>query len=128
MFQNLEIFKSASALANHAGQRQAIVAENIANVDTPNFKARDMVEFSDAYTAAMPKFEWTTTRSGHIQPSFDMSQTQTAYDNSAGIEPNGNSVSIDHEMLRAVDVQKQHSRAIAIYKSAMNILRTSVKG
>lgn len=127
MFQNLAILKSASAMAEHAGQRQMLAARNIANVDTPQFKAQDLKPFSESLRES-PNFEWFTTRDKHIQPLEHLLSHKHVVDNAAGIEPNGNSISVDHEMLRAVDIQKQHARALAIYKSSMNILRTSVKG
>ena len=43
-----------------------------------------------------------------------------------GTDPNDNSVSIETEILNGVEVKRQHSRALAIYKSSMNILRTSL--
>ncbi|MDG1803103.1 MAG: flagellar biosynthesis protein FlgB, partial [Paracoccaceae bacterium] len=40
--------------------------------------------------------------------------------------PNGNSVSLEQEMLRSVDAQRQHNRALAIYKHTMTVLRSSL--
>jgi septal ring-binding cell division protein DamX len=39
MFDRLEIFSLASAQARHAAARQAVVAQNIANSDTPGYRA-----------------------------------------------------------------------------------------
>ena len=127
MFNKLTVFQLSSAMANHAGKRQALVAQNIANADTPDYKAQDLEAFDTALQKSSD-FEWSTTRKTHITPSSVMNASNIVQDSPGGVEPNGNTVSIDNEMLRAVDVQKQHSRAIAIYKSAMTILRTSVKG
>ena len=41
-------------------------------------------------------------------------------------DPNGNSVAIEDEILRSVDAKRQHDRALAIYRSSLNILRTSI--
>lgn len=46
-------------------QRQELIASNIANADTPNYKARDL-DFSAALNAAM---------SGNSQPAGDLSKT-----------------------------------------------------
>lgn len=127
MFNKLTVFQLSSAMANHAGKRQALVAQNIANADTPDYRAQDLEAFDTALQKSTD-FEWSTTRKTHITPSSVTDTSNIVQDTTGGIEPNGNTVSIDNEMLRAVDVQKQHSRAIAIYKSAMTILRTSVKG
>ena len=39
---------------------------------------------------------------------------------------NGNGVTLEAEMLRAVEVKRQHDRAIAIYKSGLTVLRTAL--
>jgi flagellar basal-body rod protein FlgB len=41
-------------------------------------------------------------------------------------DPNGNSVSVEQEILRSVDAKRQHDRAIAIYRSSLKILRSSL--
>ena len=41
MFEGLEIFQLAGGVARHAASRQAVVAQNIANADTPGYRARD---------------------------------------------------------------------------------------
>ena len=40
--------------------------------------------------------------------------------------PNGNTVSLEDEMVKAADVRHQHELALAVYSSALNILRTSL--
>jgi flagellar basal-body rod protein FlgB len=40
--------------------------------------------------------------------------------------PNGNNVSLEQEMFAAAEANGDHDRALAVYRSAMTILRTSV--
>ena len=40
--------------------------------------------------------------------------------------PNGNTVSLETEMLNGVEVAREHSQALAIYKHALGIIRTSL--
>ena len=46
-----DILRIASAMASHASARQSVVANNIANADTPGFKARDTQPFEKAQFA-----------------------------------------------------------------------------
>ena len=41
-------------------------------------------------------------------------------------EPNGNSVSLETEMVDAVAAKRQSDRALAIYRSGLTILRASI--
>ena len=43
-----------------------------------------------------------------------------------GGDPNDNSVSLEAEILKGVEVKRQHDRALAIYKSSMKVLRASL--
>jgi len=40
--------------------------------------------------------------------------------------PNGNQVSLETEILKSVEAKRQHGRAIAIYKSSLSILRSTL--
>jgi flagellar basal-body rod protein FlgB len=126
MFTDLNVFKTAFAMAEHAGKRQALVAENMANADTPGFRPKDLEHFKNAFTTNPTADTMRATRSGHLGA---MSGTDFKWEtvvHTRGVDPNENGVSIEDEMLRAVDVRRQHDRALSIYKSALNILRTSL--
>lgn len=127
MFQNLSIFETAHAMAVHAGQRQAIIAQNVANVDTPGFERRDLPKFQEVYgagNAATPSQR--ATRAGHLNGGSVSNVTKKGYEDQSFTSPDGNAVSIESEMLHATEAQRQHDRSLAIYKSAMNVLRSSL--
>ena len=125
MYNTLELFQTAGAMARHAGARQAVVARNVANADTPHFQAQAIAPFSDVYQNGA-RTQMRATRPGHIaghdaQPNITMQQSSIGEPS-----PNGNSVSIEEEMLHAVEVSREHNRALTIYRHAMNVLRTSL--
>jgi len=130
MFTDLNVFQTAHALAVHAGQRQAIIAQNVANADTPGYRARDIAPFADMLTGEGNTAGMRTSRAGHLNgalvgalvggPSWETT-TPTA-----AAEPNGNTVSLEKEMLKGVEIKRQHDLALAIYKSSLNIIRTSL--
>ena len=118
MYENLSILRLSSALAGHSAQRQALTARNIANADTPGFKARDLASFGDTYQTAMRE-----TRAGHIGPrSFG----EPVADLSTAASPNGNTVSLEREMVRAAEIRHQHDLALSVYRSSLGIIRTSL--
>ncbi len=121
MFTDLNVFKMAHAMATHAGRRQAVVAQNMANSDTPGYGARDIPAFADllGQTGATTM---RRTRAGHLAQFSD----QSARPSSGIATRGGNTVSIEEEMLKAVEVTRQHDRALAIYKSSLSILRSSL--
>ena len=122
MFQNLDIFRTAMAMARHAGQAQAVSAQNIANADTPGYRARDLPAFEQTLRRSLTGQRATRAghlngATGHVIPDEERRDLQ---------DPNGNTVSLELEMVRAVDAKRQHDRALAIYRSSMTILRNSL--
>lgn len=124
MFENIQIFRMAQAMAVHAGTRQNVIAENIAHADTPGYVARDIAPFTQVLQGQAP-FALRSTRPAHLRPSAQ----PVAYrprSVEASADPNGNSVSLETEMVKATEVKRQHDKALAIYKNTLDILRSAL--
>ncbi len=119
------LMKMAQSLARHAGARQAQIAKNIANADTPGYRARDVSEFSETYRQSTPGSELKATRSGHISEAISKARFQTL-DLGGEAAPNGNNVSIEQQMMLGTDAKSSHDLALSVYKSSLDILRTSL--
>lgn len=125
MHQNLTLFRMAHAMASHAGTRQAVIAQNIANADTPGYRPVDVVPFRDLVTNAA--FGLRATRESHLNAGSNAGHPGiVAASQTGNASPNGNGISIEEQMLNAVEAKRQHDRALAIYKSTLGILRTSL--
>ncbi|WP_019955550.1 FlgB family protein [Yoonia vestfoldensis] len=124
MYQSLELFQTAGAMARHAGARQAVVTRNIANADTPGYHAQEIAPFRDVY-GSNPAPTLRQTRPGHQAPDVTPIAARPVAGRSEP-SPNGNNVSLEDEMLASVAVAREHSRALAIYRHGMTILRTTL--
>ena len=125
MFQSLEVFRIAHDMAVHAGKRQAIIAENVANADTPDFKARDIPDFQ-TLAASGDSATLKATRARHLH-GVAGGEPDIADFNAAGqASLDGNTVSIETEMLKAVETKRQHDRALSIYRSALEVLHKTI--
>lgn len=127
MFENLEVFRMAQAMAKHAGARQNVIARNMANADTPGYVARDIAPFQAELETKSPSFAQAATRERHMNGTRLNGTYDVVERPDAMADPNGNAVSVESEMLHAVDTKRQHDRAVTIYKSALTILRTAVR-
>jgi len=118
MFNDLKILHTASLMARHAVERHAQVAENIANADTPGYKAKDIEPFAEAYA----RRERTTVDGG--ANAFRSERIQTP-----GVaSPNGNTVSLEDQMSRSAATTRDHDTAITIYSKTLSMLRSSLGG
>ncbi|MCK0141214.1 FlgB family protein [Aliiroseovarius sp. F20344] len=127
MFDKLSIFAKANDLALHAAARQSVIAQNIANADTPGYRARDIPSFAEAYQPARTE-QLRATRSNHIDASLTTTASadaNTVY-RAGAISPNGNSVSLETEMMMAAEAKRDHDLALAVYKSTLGIVRSSL--
>ncbi len=123
MFQKLDVFRTAMAMARHAGTQQALSAQNIANADTPGYRARELPDFKDSLRHAQAGQR--ATREKHLHGSTN-ARTPESHERRTELDPNGNAVSLEQEMVTAVNAKRQHDRALAIYRSNLNILRASL--
>lgn len=126
MFTNLSILTDAQSMARHAAARQSLVAENLANVDTPGFKAKDLMPFEKVFGGTSSSMSMARSRSGHMAAGDRASEFRATQDKTAIESPDGNGVEVEHEMLKSIEAERQHSRAISIYQSSINILRASL--
>ena len=119
MVENLSLFELASALARHSSQRHRVIAENVANADTPGYRARDVEDFRATVTEA---FTARASRAGHVVRQ-DAGAAFRTLELPLRPEPNGNSVNVEDQAVRAAEAQGRHALALAVYAKAADILR-----
>lgn len=127
MFGNLEILRLAGALASYASGRQGVIAENVANADTPGYRARDLPDFAALYADGSGG-AMLATRSGHLgAQGAALSEAAPVLRTGGGaMSPNGNGVSVESEMMNAAEVRQQHDLALSVYGSSLGILRSAL--
>jgi flagellar basal-body rod protein FlgB len=123
MFEKLELTRMAQALAAHSGARMAVIARNVAHADTPGFKAQDLPSFDRVFAAESTGMR--ATRPGHLGASPDGLAMVT--ERASGREaPNGNTVSLEGEMVKSVEARQAHEMALAIYRATSDVVRASL--
>ncbi|GAA6208908.1 FlgB family protein [Cognatishimia sp. WU-CL00825] len=127
MFEDLGVFKMAHAMAVHAAARQNVVAQNMANADTPGYVARRVVPFATQLRARTGPVGLQATRAAHLTAEQMGTHSPAVFlDQGQSKDPNGNNVTLESEMMQAVEVKQQHDRALAIYKAWLKMQRLSL--
>jgi flagellar basal-body rod protein FlgB len=112
-------------------ERQRVLAENVANSDTPNFKPRDLVE---------PKFDRTGAGAGGRMGSLAMMRTSGNHivppggvesfeqNGKVGFEtrPAGNAVNLEDEMLKVSSNQMDYAAVTSLYTRSLHLLKTAI--
>lgn len=127
MFEKLEIFRMAQGLGQYAAARQSAITQNVANADTPGYRARDLAPFSEVYRAPAGQ-AMRATRPGHVLPGDPAAHALHPVEAArpGATSPNGNNVSLETEMMMAAEAQRDHDLALTVYRTSLNVLRTSL--
>ncbi|MDE3079083.1 MAG: FlgB family protein [Paracoccaceae bacterium] len=126
MFTQIELLRMAGELAENAAARQNAISRNIANANTPGYKAVGVTPFSESYRES-DDFAMRRSLPGHISDIPDPTDMAPKPRKTPGAEsPNGNTVSLEAEMVRAADAKHQNDMAVSVYRSASNILRITL--
>lgn len=123
MFEKLELTRMAQALAAHSGARMSVIAQNVAHADTPGYKAQDLPSFDKVFAAEPGGMR--ATRPGHLAASS--AGMGLVPERAPGREaPNGNTVSLEGEMVKSVEARQSHEMALAIYRATSDVVRASL--
>ncbi|TLM79959.1 flagellar basal body rod protein FlgB [Microbulbifer harenosus] len=114
-------------------QRQQVLANNIANADTPNYKARDF-DFSRALaqatarTAAQSSIALATTSSRHLSAKSGItSGADLLYRMPDQPSLDGNTVSMDQERTRFTDNAVRYQAALTLLNSRIRGLKSAMQ-
>jgi flagellar basal-body rod protein FlgB len=108
--------------------RQSVLAQNVANADTPNFVARDIKPMDfEAMVSNQKASSLSVTNVRHIdihaQRGNDFEEEDAQGE---GGTPGGNVVSVEQEMIKLSDTQIQYQTATNLYQKAVNMFRTAL--
>jgi flagellar basal-body rod protein FlgB len=100
---------------NGLSARQTAIANNIANIETPGYKARK-VEFEDALRGAIDQGRSPSTVSANTLSSLEPTRL------------NGNNVNLDEETLSHIDTTMRYQLTLRALDSKYSLLRDAIKG
>jgi flagellar basal-body rod protein FlgB len=111
--------------------RQNVLSQNVANADTPGFVAHDLVpqDFESLLKSSGPS-PFHITMAGSDAHHIGTTSTSNEYGSkeTPDVEEslNGNSVSLEQEMIKVSDTQAQFQAATNLYSKAVSMMRTAL--
>jgi flagellar basal-body rod protein FlgB len=138
MLSGIELFQVAGDRMRYLTERQTMIARNIANADTPGYKAQDLAPFTPTMggggansTGGSSPLVLAQTNPGHLslEPDTAVGQHIVVTDASYGGEkPNGNTVSVEEQMVKSADVANAFAMASAVYAKSISIMKIATGG
>ena len=109
-------------------ERQRLLAENVANANTPKFTPRDLAPPEFNRMRAAPTVSVAQTDSGHMAGSSALGGGQFQLDRGSPFEvrPGGNGVSLEDEMLKVAANQMDFQAATALYSRGLGLIKTAL--
>ena len=108
-------------------ERKRLLAENIANADTPKFQPRDLTPPTFDNNAVAHPIALQRTSSAHVASA--MSGGSGVFQSTPGgseTRPSGNGVSLEDEMLRVAKNQMDYQAAATLYSKSLGLVKTAI--
>ncbi len=132
----IPLFSMLRGRLGYLSERQKVIAQNVANSDTPRYAAQDLKDFSfDARVQAQRQAQGATALSvsqpGHLPLRNEKRAGGAAFKavKTPGSETtlNGNSVVLEEEMIKMNDARMNYDAAISFYQKSLNLLRMAAR-
>ena len=119
---DIGLFQLAERRLAWAGQRQAVLAQNVANANTPGYQPRDVAPFAAALNAVSPGL--AVTDPGHIQPTAGAADLRHARPRERA--PDGNAVSLEDQLMKVADTSSTQEMVANLYRKYHGMFRTAL--
>jgi len=115
------------------GKRQDILSQNVAGADVPGYKPRDLkpVDFEQTLKAASgtnrsAAGSLTLTDPHHIAAGRTSGGFEEKDSTDVESSPNGNSVSLEAQMIKVAETQAEFQAAANLYAKAIDMMKTAI--
>lgn len=128
---NIPLLATLKSRLGYLTQREKLVAENVANSDTPGYVPQDLKPFTLPSEGAKGlKLAATTTSSRHISSNGGAGHSAAyaaivAPDGEAKLD--GNQVVLEEQMMKMQEARMNYDAAIGFYQKSMNLLRMAAR-
>ena len=131
-FGDSTIMQFMGAQMRYQSQRQVTISKNIANIDTPGYKAKEVkpVDFGDLITRQANRLEMRATSKSHQESSkayegpYRTQKDRITYETT----PEGNSVSLEEQMKRLAQNTTEHQLTTNLMKKYNAMYRAAGRG
>lgn len=115
-FTDLPVFSMLRENMRWLGQRQSVLAENVANADTPGYRARDLQE--QDFHAMLSRAQAGDASSG----GSPIEENREPYE----VTLSGNSVALDEQLMKVADTSARYQLATNLYTKHLSMLRMAL--
>jgi flagellar basal-body rod protein FlgB len=110
------------------GERQSVLAQNIANADTPGYVAKDVQppSFAELVTGAAAKLPMAVTEPGHITPVSDDGGFKITGNKPKERSLDGNAVQLEDQMMKVSDTANDYALTTSLYRQQLGLIKLAL--
>ncbi len=124
--QPIQLFELASKQAEWLSVRQGVVAGNIANANTPAFKAKDVTPFQSVLETT--GIRMAATQPGHFTETEMASRViDTKPTEEIGVQESGNTVGLAEELMKEGQVKRDFELNAGLVKAFHRMMLMTVR-
>jgi len=130
---SIPLFAALKSKMHWHQDRQTLLAQNVANADTPNYRGHDLAPFKveQASKPLLSPVGVARTNAGHIAGT-PLSDSGSAFEMRSGggweITPEGNGVVLEEQMMKVTGNAYDYQVASTLYTRSLGILKTAIRG
>jgi flagellar basal-body rod protein FlgB len=127
VMQPIQLFELASKQAEWLSVRQSVVAGNIANANTPGFKAKDVTPFQAVLETT--GIRMAATQPGHFTDASEMASrvVETKPSDEIGVQESGNTVGLAEELMKQGQVKREFDMNAGLVKAFHRMMLMTVR-
>jgi flagellar basal-body rod protein FlgB len=129
-FGRLPLFQAMAKKMAWLGERQHVLAQNIANLDTPGFVPQDLKkpDFRALVADASMRLPLSGTQANHLASLRAGAGSMPRVDAAKGSErmPSGNAVSLEGEMMKVSETASDYAIMTNLYRRHLSMVRAAL--
>lgn len=132
-FADLSVLSTLREALGFHNARQRVIAENVANANTPGFTPSDLSQsqfervLAGQARGAGAGLKVTDPRHYGAAQAGSTAQLDPERTPDSETTANGNSVVIEEQMVRANDSRMRYESALSLYQKSLNMIRTAAR-
>ncbi len=129
----IPLFSMLRGRMGYLNQRQQLIAQNVANVDTPGYTPKDLKSFTFKGQLEAAKggggIQMAATQPGHIAAPASRAMTSWAPEAAPDSETtlDGNKVVLEDQMVKMNEARLDYDAAISFYQKSMSLIRMAAR-
>jgi flagellar basal-body rod protein FlgB len=128
----IPLFAMLKSRLGYLGERQRLIAQNVANADTPGYRPQDLRPFGfQAHMAAAATGgagQPVRTDKAHLSGTVRRIAPHRAVEGKdSEVTLDGNAVSLEEQMLKMAEARIDYDAAIGFYQKSMGLVRTAAR-